>query len=197
MNYNPDLVYQVVRARLLNKKRPIASTKDRSEVSGGGRKPWPQKGTGRARHGSIRSPLWRKGGVTFGPRRERSYTKVVPEKIAKKALSMVLEKKREDKELIEVDDITSNEGKTKAFSLWLSEIVPNGSSLIIPHKGGALVKRAGRNIPDVKVLDPANVDILDLLQYKYLIITKEALKKLEDRTKVKSKIQSSNVKSMS
>ncbi|MBI3335867.1 MAG: 50S ribosomal protein L4 [Candidatus Portnoybacteria bacterium] len=184
MKYNPDLVYQVVRARLLNKRRPIASTKDRSEVSGGGKKPWPQKGTGRARHGSIRSPLWRKGGVTFGPRRERSYAKVVPEKIARKALSMVLEKKREDRELIEVDDITSSEGKTKAFSFWLSQLRPNGSSLVIPHKGGALVKRAGRNIPKVKVVEPENVDIIDLLSYKYLIITKEALARLEERTKI-------------
>jgi len=93
MKFNADLVYQVVRTKQLNKRRRIASTKDRAQVAGGGRKPWPQKGTGRARAGSNRSPLWRGGGITFGPNASRSYAGKVTQKMGKLALAMVLQKK--------------------------------------------------------------------------------------------------------
>ena len=158
--YNPDLVYQVVRARLLNKRRPIASTKDRSEVSGGGRKPWPQKGTGRARHGSIRSPLWRGGGITFGPRSKRNYRKDIPKKIGKQAFKMVLEKKREEGELILVDKMSLPEPKTKLLANWLIPLVKGGSSLVVPDGESALMKQAGRNVPRVKVVEPEQVSII-------------------------------------
>lgn len=181
--YNPDLVYQVVRAKMLNKKRPIASTKDRSEVRGGGRKPWPQKGTGRARAGSIRSPLWRGGGITFGPQSQRNYATGIPKKMARLAFAHVLERKREDKELILAEAMPLDQPKTKHFHEWLGTVGAKGSALVVFNKNPELLKRAGRNIPGIKVLDPANVDILDLLQYKYLVTTKEALRKLEERTK--------------
>lgn len=179
--YNADLVHQVIRIKLLNKRRPIASTKDRAQVAGGGKKPWPQKGTGRARAGSRRSPLWRGGGVTFGPTRERNYQGIVTPAMAKGAFAMVLAKKKEDKELIAVDAITLAAPKTKAFSQWLRSVVAKGSALVVPYEDVATIKRAGRNMASVKVCDQQNVDILDVVTYNYLIIAKEALTKLGER----------------
>lgn len=192
MKYNADLVYQVVRAKTLNKKRSIASTKDRGEVSGGGRKPWAQKGTGRARAGSIRSPLWKGGGITFGPRSERSYKKRIPEKMKKLAFAMVFEKKKEEKEVRIVDSMPAREPKTKIFNTWIRREIARATALVVLHENIDMIKRAGRNIPGIKITDAANVEILDLLRYKYLVLTKEAEKKLKERIRIKSKIQSSN-----
>lgn len=180
---NPDLIYQVVRARMLNKKRPVASTKDRSEVRGSGKKPWQQKGTGRARAGSVRSPLWEGGGITFGPRPERNYKSRVPKKMAKKAFRLVLAQKESQGEVINAPKVDLPEAKTKIFAEWLRKLVGNNSSLVVTDENVEMVKRAGRNIPRVKVLDSANVDILDVLRYKYLIGTKETLAKLRERVK--------------
>lgn len=166
---------------MLNKKRPIASTKDRSEVRGSGKKPWQQKGTGRARAGSVRSPLWEGGGVTFGPRPERTYKTHIPKKMVQKAFSLVLQKKEAEGEVIMTPKVDLPEPKTKLFAAWLRKLVGEGSSLVVTHEGVQMAKRAGRNIPRVKVLDPANVDILDVLRYKYLVATKEALKQLKAR----------------
>lgn len=167
---------------MLNKKRPIASTKDRSKVSGGGRKPWAQKGTGRARAGSSRSPLWKGGGVTFGPSSERNYKGSVPKKMNVLALTMGLEKKKEDKEILIVDAPTLEEPKTKFFNSWLKRIVEEGSALVVLDKNMDAMKRAGKNIPHIKVTDFSNIDIIDILRYKYIVATKEAWKKLEKRT---------------
>lgn len=193
--YNPDLVYQVVRAKILNKKRPIASAKDRSEVRGGGKKPWPQKGTGRARHGSIRSPLFKGGGVTFGPRKERNYRKKVSSRMADSALAMVLEKKREDKEIREVKGIEVKGYKTKYLAKWLKEIVGEGSALVVPDENVLETKRIGRNIPRVTIRDAKNIDVVDILKHKYLVITAPALKVLRERVimKQESKRQRANV----
>ncbi len=182
---NADLIYQVVRAKMLNKKRPSASTKDRSEVRGSGKKPWQQKGTGRARAGSVRSPLWEGGGITFGPRPERNYQTRVPKKIARKAFNLVLQKKEAQGEVIVTPKIDLPEAKTKFFAAWLKKFVGNDSSLVVVQENIEMVKRAGRNIPRVRVLDPANVDILDVLSYKYLVATKEAFAKLKERSKAK------------
>ena len=102
---NPDLVHQVVVCQMANRRQPIAHTKDRGEVRGGGRKPWSQKGTGRARHGSIRSPLWIGGGVTFGPRKEKIFKKKIPKKMRRKALFMVLSGKAKENLLLVLDKL--------------------------------------------------------------------------------------------
>jgi len=185
LKYNPDLVYQVVRAKMLNKKRPLASTKDRSEVSGSGRKPWPQKGTGRSRHGSIRSPLWRGGGITFGPRKERNYKKGVTKKMANAALAMVFDKKRQEHEVREVESITIEQYKTKYFYRWLRTLTDEGSALVVSGKDTGLLKRASRNIPGVSVRAPQDVDAVDLLSHRYCIITSEASKRLIERMPAK------------
>ena len=176
--YNEDLVYQVTRAKVLNKKRPLASTKDRSEVAGSGKKPWAQKGTGRARHGSIRSPLWRGGGVTFGPRKERNYKKGVTKKMANAALIMVFDRKKKEHEVKEVKDIVLEAFRTKYFFDWVGKIAGTASALVISEKDTALLARAGRNIPGVMVKGPQDVDVLDLLSRRYCIITTEASKQL-------------------
>lgn len=183
IRFNSDLVHQVVRTKMLNKKRPIASTKDRAQVAGGGKKPWPQKGTGRARAGSNRSPLWKGGGITFGPHAQRSYAGKVTPSMSRLALSMVLAKKQEDKEMITVDGIEITQPKTKQFNAWFRSLVKEGSALVVTDKDASTVKRAGRNIQGVKVSDDRNVDILDVLKYKYLLITKTALKNVESRLK--------------
>lgn len=181
-SFNSDLVYQVLRVKASNKRRPLAATKDRAEVSGGGKKPWPQKGTGRSRHGSIRSPLWRGGGITFGPRKERTYKGRIPRKMALRALLMVFEKKRADNEVKLVDDIAINENKTKVFAKWLKEqIGGEGSALIVGTNNLSLLKRVSGNIPRVTVTHPRNVDIEDMLAYNYCIITKDAQDKLIKR----------------
>lgn len=182
ITYNPDLVHQVVRAKMANKRRTIASTKDRAQVAGGGKKPWPQKGTGRARAGSNRSPLWKGGGITFGPSAQRIYKVNLTKKMVRTAIAMVFERKRRDKEVIVVDTIEVSEPKTKLFASWLKGVVEEPSVLVVADEHLSTLKRASRNIPGVKLQDPSNVDILDLLKYTYVVITKGALSQLEKRT---------------
>jgi large subunit ribosomal protein L4 len=178
---NNDLVHQVVLSQMANKRKPIAHTKDRGEVRGGGRKPWRQKGTGRARHGSIRSPIWRGGGVTFGPRNEKIFEKKIPKKMKKKALFMVLSSKAKDKEIIILDDLNINEPKTKIAS----EIFKNLSSdkktklLALPFKNDNVLK-AARNISKIKIILAKDLNVLDLLSYKYLIMPKESIKVIKE-----------------
>ncbi len=181
---NADLLYQVVRSKTLNKKRPVASSKDRSEVSGGGRKPWPQKGTGRARHGSIRSPLFRGGGVTFGPRKERNYKKRIPRTISQKSFAIVWENKRSEHEVKEVLTPTLKEYKTKYLAAWIKDIMGNATALLVVSTNVEMLKRAGRNIPKLLIRDPNNFDALDILSHKYVIISKDALPAIQRRLAV-------------
>ena len=114
---NSDLVHQVVLSQIANRRQKTAKTKDRAEVRGGGRKPWRQKGTGRARAGSIRSPIWRGGGVTFGPTSERVFSKKIPKKMRRKALFMVLSAKAKEKLILVLDDLKSEKPKTKIMAV--------------------------------------------------------------------------------
>jgi len=113
---NSDLVHQAMVSQSSNRRQGTAHTKDRGDVSGGGKKPWRQKGTGRARHGSNRSPIWKGGGVTFGPRNEKVYLKIVPKKIRRKALKMVLSSKVENKQFILLDELKLTGTKTKEMA---------------------------------------------------------------------------------
>lgn len=193
---NPDLVHQIVVAQAANRRQVIAHTKTRAEVRGGGRKPWRQKGTGRARHGSIRSPLWRGGGVTFGPRKDRVFKKKINKKMKMKALCMVLSEKIRDNELVLLDDLKLEQPKTKLMAQMLQKLpVKNASCLIaLPDMDKNLI-RASRNIPRVQLLQAKDLNVLDLLSYKYLLMPKESVKVIENRLKSKIKNQNENTKS--
>jgi len=180
--WNSDLVHQVVTSMLSSVREPWADAKDRQEVSGGGIKPWKQKGTGRARHGSIRSPLWRHGGVTHGPLKERNYVKKINKGMKTKALYSILTKKLSDGELLFVDSFDFGaEPKTKKASACLSSFSKLSGYEKISYKKGnrALVLLASdktelmksfRNIQSVKVDEARNLNPVDAINYKYLII---------------------------
>ncbi len=178
---NPDLVHQVVLSQTSNRRRVIAKTKDRSEVRGGGKKPWRQKGTGRARHGSIRSPLWKGGGVTFGPRTERVFKKIIPKKMRRKALFMILSAKAKENLILILDELKIEKVKTKVMSELLNKLFLKKSSglVVLPQKDDKIILSA-RNIPKVATLQAKDLNVLDLLSYKYILMPKEAIKIIKD-----------------
>lgn len=175
--WNPDLVHQVFLAQTNNRRKPIAHTKDRSAVRGGGKKPWKQKHTGRARHGSTRSPLWVGGGVTHGPTKERRYDQKVNKKMARAAIYSVLSKKLSDDEIRIVDSLNLTSHKTKDLFSKLKAIVKSSrlSALIIPCEQFNLATRASRNIPKVRSLSANNLNVTDLLQYKNVVLEKKTV----------------------
>lgn len=177
---NPDLLHQVVVAQMANRRRVIAHTKTRGEVRGGGRKPWKQKGTGRARHGSIRSPLWKGGGTVFGPRKEKNYKQKINKKMRRSALLMVLSSKAKDNELVILEDLKIEKPKTKLIVEILNKLpVKDKTTLIaLPEKDENIIK-ASRNIARIETIEARNLNALDLLNYKYLLMPKEAIKAIE------------------
>ena len=181
--WNADLVHQVVVSQQSNARTPVAHTKDRSEVRGGGKKPWKQKGTGRARHGSIRSPIWIGGGVTFGPRNEKDYSKKINKKMRAKALYMVLSKKLKDGEILFVNTLSFSEPKTVQAKRVISALgaVKGYGKLVTKKKNAALfaldahdenTAKSFRNFSNVLVEEVRNLNPVTALTYKYLIITK-------------------------
>ena len=185
---NPDLVHQVVLAQMSNQRQVIAHTKDKSEVRGGGRKPWKQKGTGRARHGSIRSPIWKGGGVTFGPTKDRNFKKKINKKMRRKALFMVLSSKVQDKEMIVLDELKISQPKTKEIMKIIQDTRykiqdtktnlkkrKKESILIALSKKAVDITRAAKNIQKVKTIQAKDLNVLDLLNYKYLMMPKEGI----------------------
>jgi large subunit ribosomal protein L4 len=178
---NSDLVHQVAISQMANRRRVIAKTKDRSEVRGGGRKPWRQKGTGRARHGSIRSPIWRHGGVTFGPTTDIVFKKDVSKKMRRKALFMVLTAKAKKEFLIVLDNLKLEKPKTKLMNEILKKLPGKDSSrlVILPQKDDAVIK-ATRNISRTKIELAQNLNVLDLLSFKYLILPKNSIKVIKE-----------------
>jgi len=168
---NQNLVWQVMVSQRSNRRQSIAHTKDRSEVSGGGRKPWPQKGTGRARHGSIRSPLWKGGGVTFGPRKEKNFKKKIPKKMRRKALFMVLSEKAREKLLILLDKLEMEKIKTKIASNIFRNLVKDSKKtlLVLPDNEKKIIL-SFRNIPNLKIEQAKDLNCLDLLNSKYIIM---------------------------
>ena len=178
---SPDLVHQVVVSQMANRRKVIAHTKTRAEVRGGGRKPWRHKGTGRARVGSIRSPLWKGGGVIFGPRKERVFKKEIPKKMKRLALFMVLSGKIKNNLLILLDKLKIEKPKTKEMTEIFKKIpCKNESSLIaLPELNKNLIL-AARNIPDIETIQAKDLNALDLLSFKYLIMPKEAIKLVKE-----------------
>lgn len=186
------LIHQVMVGQEHNARIYRAHTKDRGDRRGGGRKPWRQKGTGRARHGSSRSPIWRGGGVTFGPRSERVYGKKIPMAMQRAAFRDVLAGKVKDDELIAVDAFPNMNGKTKELLLFLAAIQGSHTHpvLLLVSGGRTPVRRAASNIPHVMVGNPENVSVLDLLHAKMVIADEKALQMLISRTVRNGKVAS-------
>jgi len=177
---NPNLVHQVVEIQQSNARQTLAHTKDRSEVRGGGKKPWRQKGTGRARHGSSRSPIWIGGGVTFGPRNERNFSKKINKKMKKKALFMTLSDKVKENNFVVVDDLKMEEVKTKQLKNIINKLpTKEAKSLLItlPAKNEVIVKSA-KNLPKVKTILADSLNTLDMLKYEFVLIDKAGIKKI-------------------
>lgn len=180
VKWNPKLVHQVATAMLANKRSPWASTKDRSEVSGGGKKPWRQKGTGRARAGSTRSPIWTGGGVTHGPLKERDYSQKINKKMKRAALLSVISKKVNDGDLKIIDSFKIEKPKTKTFASSLGKILGNTkkkktSALIVAPQNKKELIMSGRNIPKTFVVYSNSLNIRDCLSHKIIIFEKKAI----------------------
>ncbi len=181
--WNADLVHQVIVSFLSNLRRPWAHTKDRGDVRGGGKKPWRQKHTGRSRHGSSRSPLWIGGGVTFGPRNEKSYEKKINKKMQRLALWTVLSKKLKD-EVKVIDDLTLDGPKTKNAAAILNKFFDKPTSLLlVGAKANKDLLRAARNLPKVEVRTVNDINIYDCASHKYVFFEKEAVKELMEKFK--------------
>ena len=176
---NKDALYQVTKMQLANKRQGTQSTLTRAEVRGGGAKPWRQKGTGRARHGSTRSPIWIKGGVTFAPK-PRNYSYTLPKKLRRLALKSALSSKVEDNNITVLDSLALSEAKTKEIVKVLNNLkVENKALVVIPGKDET-VERATRNLPNVKLAFVNTINVLDILNYDRFIITQDAARLVEE-----------------
>jgi len=181
VTWNADLVHEVVVGMQANARNSTAHTKDRSEVRGGGRKPWKQKGTGRARHGSRRSPIWTGGGVTFGPRSEKDYSVKINKKVRTKALATVLSKKFADGEVFFVDSLKMDAPKTKDAKTTLAALAKgfDQAFLATKRKNAAIVvladrdlatEKSFRNFGNIEVIQAKDVNPVELLTYKYVVV---------------------------
>jgi len=180
-SWNADLVHQVTTSQRANERAPFAHVKDRSEVSGGGKKPWRQKHTGRARHGSSRSPIWIGGGVTHGPRKEKDFSKKINKKMRKVALFSVLSKKMKEGEIFIIDDFSFGERKTKVVATFLKAFIPKPVGVVfVPKKGNADVTVAAKNIPKTLIVQNANsLDTYECLAHKYVFFEKDAIAEIK------------------
>ena len=176
---NENIVHSVLVNYLANQRQGTQSTKTRAEVSGGGRKPWRQKGTGRARQGSIRAPQWIKGGIALGPK-PRSYKYTVNKKERRLAIKSILSSKVLEKELTVVDKLEVKEIKTKTMVKALADMKVQGKTLIILPENNKNVFMSSRNIEGVKTIVANNINIFDLLKYTNLILPVDTVKKLEE-----------------
>jgi len=173
------VLHEVVTWQRAKRRAGTASTKTRGEVSGGGRKPWRQKGTGRARAGSIRSPLWRGGGIVFGPK-PRSYDYALPKKVRRLALKMALSSKVQNGRLLVLDDYPYTTPKTKDFVAVLKKF-DLAKVLIVTAEGHRALELSARNVPEVRVLPSAGLNVYDLLRYEHLVLLAPAVAQIEAR----------------
>ena len=175
----PNLLHQAVVMQLANRRAGSAATKSKGLVSGGGKKPWRQKGTGRARSGSIRSPIWVGGGTTFGPT-PRDYSYRMPRSARRAALLSALSLKNREGKLIVVDKFELEAAKTKIMVQALAELKV-ASGLIVVAQTEEKIERSARNLPKIKVLRVEGLNVYDLMRYEHLVLTEGALKLLEER----------------
>lgn len=176
---NPGLVHEAIMAQRANARHAIASTKTRGMVHGGGKKPWKQKGTGRARQGSIRSPQWKGGGVVFGPTSERNFSLKMNRKAKRKALSMVLTDKLLREKLIVLESVNKDSIKTKVFAATMLKLPVDRTTLIVLGGSDPLTVRMARNLPSIKVVTVNSLNMLDLLTYRSVVFLKDAIAALE------------------
>lgn len=177
----PHLFYEVVKWQLAKRRRGTHSTKTRAEVSGGSRKPWPQKHTGRARHGSIRSPIWRKGGVVFGPK-PRDYEYNLPKRVRKEALKSALSMRFKEGKVIVLDEFRLPEIKTKKFVEAMEKLgLKEQKTLIVVDRKDEVLEKSARNVPWVKVLRWEGLNVYDVLYYPNVVILSGAIPKIEAR----------------
>ena len=176
---NQHAVYEAVKNQLANKRQGTQSTKTRAEVRGGGKKPWRQKGTGRARHGSSRSPIWTGGGITFAPK-PRDYSYKIPKKVKRLALKSVLTSKVQNNEMIIIDEIKIDTPRTKDMLELLSKLNADKKALIVLDTNDKNVIKSANNIPNVATALVNTINVYDILKYNSFVITKEAVKKVEE-----------------
>jgi large subunit ribosomal protein L4 len=179
---NPTLVHEVTVSLLANERKPYAHTKTRGDVRGGGRKPWKQKGTGRARHGSRRSPIWVGGGITFGPRSERDYSVKVNRKTKQLAMFMTLSDKVTEQKMILVESFGVKDGKTKEFASLVKQLPVKAKTFVVVAPGAAsLLRRSTNNLPGVTLRNVGDLGLLDLLRSECVVLTPEAVDKIEQK----------------
>ncbi len=174
--WNPDLVHQVLMAQAANRRSPWAHAKGRGEVRGGGVKPWKQKHTGRARHGSIRSPIWKGGGVSHGPKKDRNYTQKVNKKMARAAIFSVLSKKLAEGELRVVDSLDLGAPKTKILFNAIKNMLP---AVLVAAKENKSIGRASRNLARARSLSVNSLNVEDLLKYKNILLDQQAVAEIK------------------
>lgn len=175
---NESLIHDVVRMQLAARRRGTAATKGRSDVSGGGKKPWRQKGTGRARAGTTRSPLWKGGGTVFGPQ-PRSYAFRMPKKMRRLALISALSMKFQEAQMIILRDIPMEEIKTKRFQSVLDRLGLK-KALFVIDQASPILEKSSRNIKDVKMIRSEGINVYDLLKYDRVVLLEPSVKKIEE-----------------
>jgi large subunit ribosomal protein L4 len=176
---NQHVLYEVVKNQLANKRQGTQSAKTRSEVRGGGRKPWRQKGTGRARQGSIRAPHWKGGGVIFAPK-PRDYSYSVPKKVKRLAMKSALSSKVQKSEIIVLDELNLAAPKTKDMISLLSNVKAAKKALVVTVENNENVIKSSNNIAGVQTATVNTLNVYDILKYDSFVITKEAVKKVEE-----------------
>ena len=186
---NADLLYEVVTSQRANQRQTLAHAKTRAEVRGGGKKPWQQKGTGRARHGSIRSPIWKGGGVAHGPLKDKIFKKKINKQVARKALSIALSSKAHDGQMVVVDSIALKEAKTKLMAATLnvlgglfpkfrvSKKSPSRVLVVVPPSESAL-RTSAQNLPNVEVVEARNMNALQVMSFPYVLFLKDSVEAL-------------------
>nr|AMR06825.1 ribosomal protein L4 [uncultured bacterium] len=171
--FNHDLVHRALMRELANARQATKKTKKRSEVRGGGKKPWRQKGTGRARCGSNRSPIWRGGGITFGPTGEENYQLRMNRKEARKALYCTLSKQASEGRIIGLSEYPHTEAKTKQFAQMISSLPITRDVLVVLPEKNAIIQKSARNLPHVKVTTSNDISVADLLKHDRILFLKE------------------------
>jgi large subunit ribosomal protein L4 len=178
---NPALLHQAVVSHLANRRATTAHTKDRGEVAGSGKKPWRQKGTGRARAGSVRSPLWIGGGITFGPSNERNYSLRMPQKMRQAAFKTALSAKVVDGSLIVIDSLSELDGKTKSWAQAVTQLPKASRALVVSEAKEDIVDRSIRNAPTQKYVGLDGLTVYDIVRFPTLIMTQSAVEALTKR----------------
>ena len=177
--YNESLIHQAVVTRLANERQGTKSTLTRSEVRGGGIKPWRQKGTGRARQGSIRAPQWYHGGIVFAPK-PRDYSYTLNKKVKRLALKSVLSAKASEENVVVIDEIKMDSIKTKTFKTFLNAVGADCKALVVTAENNEVVVKSAANIPGVQVAFANVINVYDILNAKKLVVDKAALAKIEE-----------------